>query len=268
MPPVVLLTDFGVSDPFVGQMKGVLSSLAPDIPVLDLSHGIHPFQVLQAGWYLLVSAPYYPRDSVFLAVVDPGVGTSRNIVLMQTQDRWFLAPDNGLLSFLLQSDPSPKTWIMHTDWSMREPSPTFHGRDVFAPLGARLAAGTSPNELGTPVSPEKLVRLRLGTPRIESNQLIAGALHIDQFGNVILNLPRDEWWPRVSTLPSLQMISPAKTHLSPATSFARIPAGNAGILPGSQGFLELALNQKSASSKFRISVGDLIVFTYPETIDP
>ncbi len=161
-PPrtIALLTDFGLADPYVGQMKGVLAKKAPACPVVDISHDVAPFNVVQAGFFLASSYEHFSRDAVFLAVVDPGVGTSRKIVCVQVGERLLVAPDNGLLCLALKRAQTAEVRVFDVTAALDAPknvSSTFHGRDVFAPLAAWFALGGRPEEIGPEMSADELV---------------------------------------------------------------------------------------------------------------
>jgi len=261
-PPrtVGLITDFGLTDPYVGQMRAVLARKAPNCIVVDISHDVAPFNVPQAGFFLAASYEYFPAESVILAVVDPGVGTERKIVCLQVGDRLLVAPDNGLLTLSLRL-----AWanVRAFDLSRAVDAPkkvshTFHGRDVFAPLGAWLALGGKPEELGHEINPADLLVRRWAEPVITAGNARGHVLHIDRFGNCVLNFEAGS----LGIPSSLSMVSPAGGELSYATTYADMPEGKPGLLEGSQGFLELAVNQRSAAKRFGLSMGDPVELTW------
>ncbi|MFP5238210.1 MAG: S-adenosyl-l-methionine hydroxide adenosyltransferase family protein, partial [Acidobacteriota bacterium] len=155
---VALLTDFGLDDPYVGQMKGALAMHGPCVPVLDLCHNVVPYNMLQAGFILRASCGHFPPGTVFVNVVDPGVGGARRIVILEALDRFFLAPDNGLLTMILEAAPDCRAYEVDQAHFVAA-SATFHGRDIFAPLAVRLALGAGPDVLGRQTDPAGLVRL-------------------------------------------------------------------------------------------------------------
>ncbi|ABB39499.1 protein of unknown function DUF62 [Oleidesulfovibrio alaskensis G20] len=222
MQPIVLLTDFGLSDPYVGQMKAVLHTLVPDAPVLDLSHGVPPHGVMQAAFFLAASARYYPAGTLFVAVVDPGVGTGRPLLYAESAGRFFLAPDNGLLTCVLEQDArifrlestaqqtafacvrcaslKPATEQYHADAHPMQtvpPSATFHGRDIFAPLAAMLRRGPATGLPAHPVRPEDITTPDWNRARGSSSRLEATVMHVDRFGNLLLNASAEQWLPVV-----------------------------------------------------------------------
>ena len=149
-PPIVILTDFGTTDPYVGIMKGVITQIAPLTPIIDLTHKITPGDVRQGAVTLWQSINYFPPGSIFLVVIDPGVGTSRRPLILQNGPYTFIAPDNGVLSFICGNDP--KAWeISNPELSLPNPSITFHGRDIFAPAAAHTSLGVDATEFGDPI---------------------------------------------------------------------------------------------------------------------
>lgn len=270
--PVALLTDFGLADPFVGQMKGVLAKLAPKSRLLDVSHGIAPFNVGQAGFFLRASAPHFPADTVFVAVVDPGVGTERRIVLARLGAQLFLAPDNGLLWLVLATEqPRPaevfdvsRAALDNAGPGVSSVSATFHGRDLFAPLAARLALGAKPESLGTALPVQVLVREDWFSPQPfvpnpRSGAVEAHVLHVDRFGNCTLTLEAGSAPTR--TLAGLALSSPVAAPLRLVRTYGDLAEGELGLLAGSQGFLELAVNLGSAAERLGLGLGRKVVFS-------
>jgi hypothetical protein len=257
---IVLLTDFGHLDPYVGQMKGVLLSHAPEARIVDLCHQVKPFNILQAGFFLAASHAHFPEGTVFVAVVDPGVGGDRRIVLLEKHHQFFLAPDNGLLTFLLQRG-GPFLFRDVTPPWRREASATFHGRDLFAPLAARLANDTPSWQLGEEGNPHSLIRLPGAEPSPTPEGLASTVLHVDRFGNCLLNLETEAWGTQVFKSKNLALMVPADLatrSLHPVFTYERLEPGHVGIIRGSQGFLELAMNQQSAATELDLSPGDAV----------
>ncbi|NDV18840.1 hypothetical protein GO013_05325 [Pseudodesulfovibrio sp. JC047] len=257
-----LITDFGLTDPYVGQLKGVIAKKAPACQVVDISHDVEPFNVAQAGFFLAASYEHFPDDAVILAVVDPGVGTDRRIVCVQIDDRLLVAPDNGLLSLAMTH-----TWtdVRAFDLSRAKAAPkkvshTFHGRDIFAPLVAWLALGGSPGDLGQEIDPASLLSRAWSHPTLSPGQAQGHVLHIDRFGNCVLNLEAG----CLGSPQTVHMISPAGGELAYVTTYADMPEGAPGLLEGSQGFLEIAVNQRSAAKRFGLSMGDAIDLTWED----
>lgn len=245
-PVIVLLTDFGHQDPYVGQMKGALLCAAPDACIVDLCHEVAPHDTVQAGFLLQASHGHFPRGSIFVCVVDPGVGSARSILMARLEDRFYLAPDNGLLSFLLDEKAS---W-----WRARTITPaasrTFHGRDIFAPLAARLAGGQSPDSLGSQLAPDEVVRLETPWATIRDGALDCRVLHVDRFGNCLLNLRS-----AFGHSPGRTWLTHDGREIVEARTYSELPHGRIGLLAGSQGVMELAVNGESCARILHLSPG-------------
>lgn len=251
---IVLLTDFGLADPYVGQMKGALMRHAPQARILDLCHQVEPFNILQAAFFLGVSRQWFPEGSVFVTVVDPGVGGDRRIILVEKHQQFFLAPDNGLVSFVMQRGGASRVRDVTPAWR-RDASATFHGRDIFAPLAARLACDVSPTELGDEVNPHSLARLPGVEPARAGERIEATVLHVDRFGNCITNLDVASWTPVLFKSRTPSLVAPAVRELFPVVTYEKLAPGELGLIKGSQGYLELAVNQQSAAALLGLSCG-------------
>ena len=249
-PYIVLLTDLGLIDPYVSQMRGVLHSLAPDVTVLDLSHGVPRHDVRTGAFFLASSLPYYAPRVICLLVVDPGVGSDRALFCLHSRERVCVAPNNGLLSLvakkyawdgLISIDPQRA----RQDLNLPSLSATFHGRDIIAPLGARLALGEDIRNFGAAVDMHVLRAPVWSEPERTADGVKATVLHVDAFGNVVLNLSAEEWrvpfGAKTPCLPRRRMDMP----LYPC--YAQIPHDALGVIVGSQGYLELARNRASAA---------------------
>ncbi|MGM0424563.1 MAG: SAM hydrolase/SAM-dependent halogenase family protein [Thermodesulfobacteriota bacterium] len=263
-PVFALLTDFGLQDPYVGQMKAVLLSRAGECSILDISHSVRPQDVFQAGFFLASSWPYLPLGSICLAIVDPGVGTERRILILAKQDRVVLAPDNGLLTQVMDLS-GENHFFLPSDLPQAEGiSPTFHGRDVFAPLAASLALDNSLAAPGEPLPASQVIRLPTAQPTRKGGQITAHVQHVDRFGNCILTLNLANWSTRLLDLQGLYLLEPAQIQVLPVQNYSTLPRGRVGLLPGSQGFLELAVNQDSCARALGLSPGSEVVFQLPE----
>ncbi len=190
-PIVTLTTDFGDRDPYVASMKGVLLSLNPALRIVDISHEVRPQQVSEAGFVLACACSFFPHGTIHVLVVDPGVGTSRKLLLARTEHYFFLAPDNGALGLVFESEP-PREMVSLTATHQfrKEVSSTFHGRDILAPVAARLSRGTPLQHFGEPVS--DYVPDPAPPPSAAGDgRLQLHVLAVDRFGNVVLNLRRE-----------------------------------------------------------------------------
>jgi S-adenosylmethionine hydrolase len=239
-PCIALLTDFATRDGYAGAMKGVLASLCPDARIVDITHDVPPGDVRGGAFALLTAAPTFPTGTVHLAVVDPGVGTERRGLLIEAGGSFFVGPDNGLLS--LAAGAPRRVWSLDREqWFRRPVSPTFHGRDVFAPIAARVASGIAPPELGSAAT--GIVEIRVPPLRLTSDCLEGEVFHVDHFGNVITSV-------RACDLPAerdcLEVQAGDRTAFFYET-YGRAPAGTVVAVVGSSGFVELSSAGASAA---------------------
>jgi len=254
--PIVLLSDFGTSDGYVGAMKGVLAHLAPNVPVIDLSHQVSPFDLVQGGLLLFQAYPYFPRNSVFVAVVDPGVGSTRKAILVETQDYFFIGPDNGLLSMALAEQKVRRIVHLTNRKYFLEPlSATFHGRDLFAPVAAHLAQGLAAEFFGPELTGYE--RLPAFIPKFSPEQIRGEILHFDRFGNAITNLTRT-FLQRHHHGPELNLVVRDRTLRGLRNHYAEAAPGEACLLFGSSQLLEICVNQGSAAQLLGLARGDEI----------
>jgi len=276
MTILTLLTDFGTEDEYVGVMKGIILSIAPDVRLVDLSHQVPPQDIRRAAFLLMNAVPYFPPDTVHLAVVDPGVGTARRPVAVRTPVGTFVGPDNGLFSWVLERVPK---W---TAVEIREPayqlplaSSTFQGRDIFAPVAAHLAAGVPLEKLGPRVEDP----VWLPPPRLEISDFAAEGevLYADRFGNLVTS---------IGYLVRSEDTLALKSAFGPQAVLPVFPAGDAGVvvgnvqlrgirrtygeaavgellaLVGSSGFLEIAVRQGSAAAALGAAPGTPVTLRF------
>ncbi|MDD9975858.1 MAG: SAM-dependent chlorinase/fluorinase, partial [Candidatus Poribacteria bacterium] len=189
---ITLTTDFGIRDTYVGIMKGVILGINPNVQVVDLTHAIPPQDIYEAAFSIYAAHSYFPRGTIHVIVVDPGVGSDRRAIVCQTDNAFFVCPDNGVLSYLLQSTenearpPVNAVEIQNKAYYLPEVSNTFHGRDIFAPIAAHLSLGIPLEDLGPPV--QTLVQLPIQAPELSGNTLTGQIVKIDRFGNAITNI--------------------------------------------------------------------------------
>lgn len=259
--PIALITDFGTQDCYVGVMKGVIATLSPTVQLIDLTHDLPPQDLYAARFTLLCTYPYLPPGTVFLAVVDPGVGTSRRAIALQTCQGFFVGPDNGLLSGVLENEPilSAVELTNPNFWRLPQPSATFHGRDLFAPAAAHLANGVSLGEMGSEIAPESLVRLPLSPPLATATGWEGSVQYIDRFGNAATTI----FASAVAAGP--WQLTWGTTTLPRANTYGEVDPGAALALVGSHGFVEIAVNQGSAQQRLGLKVGDRIHVTHLPT---
>ncbi len=269
--PLVLLTDFGHQDGFVGVMKGVIASIAPLTPVIDLSHEVEPQNVFQASLILKGSFSYFPEGSLFVCVVDPGVGTERRIILLEYQKRLFLAPDNGLLTFLLYDENEDKKASLHIyevtneEFFLSEtPSDSFHGRDIFAPVAAYLSGkDVSPPSLGRQVGYSSLhTSFLLPPPRISSCRITGEVICCDHFGNCITNISAKDLAPFGDKRWLLSLYGNTVGEL--LSSYAGAQEGKPACLINSWGFVEVFLKNDHARQKIPLKEGEVVILFFEE----
>ncbi len=252
MPPTIaVLTDFGMQDPYVGIMKGVIAGIAPGATVVDISHGVPPQDVLVGALWLDGAVDWFPEDTVFLCVVDPGVGSARRIVACELGGQRFVGPDNGLLSAVLQRRARGLA-VVASDPSFHLPggSSTFHGRDIMAPVAAHLAAGVALSALGPPAG--ELLRLELPRSRRALDMVVGEILYVDHFGNLVTSILGSE-------LAEGAEIRVGEGTVPLVRTYADAAAGEALALVGSTGRLEISVRDGSAAQQLELGVGDAVI---------
>jgi S-adenosylmethionine hydrolase len=245
MPAVItLLTDFGTSDSYVAELKGVLLSAAPGATLIDISHAISPGNVREAAYVLYRAWRTFPRGSVHLVVIDPGVGTDRAALALSVGGHFFVGPDNGLFSFVVRDVPVQAVSLGEPDWA----APTFHGRDIFAPAAARLASGVALDALGPPFAGIP-VRLSTREPFHEGKVLIGEVIYVDRFGTLVTNFTPGN----MPDYASLEVEGAEVGGLR--RTFADVATGVLLAYVGSDGHVEIAVRDGSAARKLGIGVG-------------
>lgn len=255
MTLITLLTDFGNQDGFAGIMKGVIWRISPQVQIADLTHEISPQNVLQAALILAQAVPFFPPETIHVAVVDPGVGTARRALGISSGSQYFIGPDNGIFTavFELSETKGSKTEIYHLDapefW-LPKVSRSFHGRDIFAPVAAHLANGRSLADMGTRV--EDPVRLAIPQPQKTENGWLGQIVAIDHFGNLISNLKKEHISkPQHSKV----IISQVKIH-GLVNSYGERPSGELIAMIDSSENLSVSVVNGSAAERLKARVGD------------
>jgi S-adenosylmethionine hydrolase len=238
---IALLTDFGTRDPYVASMKGVLAGRT-NVPVVDLTHEIAPFDVLEAAWFLGTVVPYWPAGTIFVCVVDPGVGTSRRIIACERDGRVFLAPDNGLLTFVA---PHQLHSVENESLFLPKGSNTFHGRDRFAPVAAAIANGLPFDQLGPRI--DRIVTLDYEPPSYGDDVVYGTVVAIDRFGNVITDVEAS----RIPFAPFAMRVG-AHSIDRLETSYGDAAPGPF-LIVGSSGRVEISIANASAAEELRVN---------------
>jgi S-adenosyl-L-methionine hydrolase (adenosine-forming) len=251
---ITLTTDFGLRDPYVAEMKGAILTINPKAMLIDITHNVEKFNIRMGSFMLASAAPYFPKGTTHLVIVDPGVGTERRGIVVQTKRGFFVGPDNGVLMLAAQSQGIESIYeLSNPNLMFPQTSNTFHGRDIFAPAAAYIDRGTQPRDFGSEIKDPVL-------PHFSVVEQIRGVLngeilYIDGFGNVIFNI-------KEKIMPNSPVISIKLPQVSLKLKFCKTygeaTTGEPIVLVGSDGFVELALNQGSAAEKFNLKVGDKI----------
>ena len=255
-PVITLTTDFGLQDPFVGIMKGVILGRCPRARIVDLTHAVPPGDIRAGAFVLLTAGRFFPRRTVHLAVVDPGVGSDRAALVARTPDAYYVGPDNGLLSWTLATAShvevrrleKPRLWLQPV-------SATFHGRDIFAPVAAHLAGGGDFADVGPHV--ENWARLSWPEPRPIRSGWRGEVVYVDHFGNAITNLPASL---ALEPSPPAHLRLPGRRRVRLGAFYRAVPPGQPVAVPGSSGFLEIAIHGGHAAKTLGLRVGTKVTF--------
>jgi S-adenosyl-L-methionine hydrolase (adenosine-forming) len=250
-----LTTDFGLQDSFAGIMKGVIAGINPNVGLVDLTHGIPPQNVLAGALTLRHAVRYFPRGTIHVAVVDPGVGSARRPLLIQCAGSYFIGPDNGLLSLAIgDKKPEQIVQLSNPAYQLTPKSSTFHGRDVFAPAAAHLSRGEPVDSFGESLTSYD----RLTVPKPSSNEggIEGEIIYIDKFGNLFTNIEEHDLTELADE--SLEMIMGAVRIRGLALNYAGVPAGNFVAVVNSWGVLELAVYRGSAQQRSGAKIGDKV----------
>ena len=265
-PIITLTTDFGISDAYVGIMKGVILSINPNAQVVDLMHAVPPQDIHEAAFSIHSAYKYFPKGTVHTIVVDPGVGSSRRAIVCQTDNAFFVCPDNGVLSYLLQDIDDEVEHlksvvaIQNRGYYLPEVSNTFHGRDIFAPIAAHLSVGVPLTNIGPPV--EDIVRLPMPLLQIADGTLTGQVIKIDRFGNAITNISESALTrlEGVSTreIPVYEITVGGTTLKRLNRAYAESKIGEPLAIIGSSGLLEIAVNGGNAAEHLGLKRGDVV----------
>ena len=254
---VTLTTDFGNSDGYVGTMKGVLLRVFPEVRIIDITHQIAPQDTLEASLVLQNAYPYFPVGTIHVVVVDPGVGTDRRQVLLRAGDYYFVGPDNGTFTRILESERNVDIFeITNPRLMLANVSQTFHGRDIFAPAAAYLARGVAPEEFGARI--EDPVTASIPVPRIYSDQIGGEVIYVDSFGNIVTNITKSQFESAAAGR-EVEISINGKSIESLQTSYLDGEQGRTLALFGSSGLLEIAVAGGRADRRIGAGKGDTVL---------
>ncbi len=251
---LTLLTDFGLQDVYVGVMKGVIANINPEISIIDLTHNIPPQNIAAARFCLMNSIPYFPPETIYVAVVDPGVGSQRRGIAIEGERGYLVGPDNGIFSDILSLiNPIQVVELTNSQyWRTPAPSKTFHGRDIFAPVGAHLASGVKIENLGRKIILETLVKFSFPQWQKQDTKITGFVQYIDYFGNIITNIP-------AQVIQGLNLSIKIHNLLIPSgLTYSDVNQGELVSIIGSHNWLEIAVNQGNAAKQLQLKLGDKI----------
>lgn len=247
---ITLLTDFGNEDPYVAEIKGVLYSALPDITIVDLSHEIRPQNILEGALFLERIWDYWQIPSVHIAVIDPGVGTERRIIIIHENQKFLLCPDNGLATFIIKNKHAEVRHVKYFDTFTQDISNTFHGRDILAPLAVQLVKGGNWEDFGPAV--DDLQILNIPDTHVKDNYIYGEVIHIDRFGNAVTNIKKEQIQ---DSLPIYAKIKSSFQKIPFSLSYGKVSVGQSLCLFGSGNRLEIAVNCGSAEEQLKIKIG-------------
>jgi len=255
---ITLTTDFGASDHFTGAMKGVILGICPTAQIVDITHQVQPFEVSDGAFTIAQAFHYFPKKTIHVVVVDPGVGSARRPLVAEAAGQYFIAPDNGVLSMVFASEKQQVRHLTNLRYFLRPVSRTFHGRDIFAPVAAYLASGILPSRFGPKI--KDYLRLTFEKPvRTGKKSWTGSILKVDRFGNLITNLDV-HGVADVSTRPFKLKVG-TRVIQRLALTFAECEPGELFVIAGSSGYLEVATNQGSAASLLGCGAGSPVELT-------
>jgi S-adenosylmethionine hydrolase len=254
---ITLTTDFGLKDPYAAEMKAVILSISSDAKIVDITHKIEKFNIRMGAYTLAAACPYFPKGTIHVAVIDPGVGTKRKAILIQTKTAHFIGPDNCVLALAAKSQGIKHIYrIENPKFMLPRISNTFHGRDIFAPAVAHLANGISPSEFG-PEIPE-IVTPKFAKITKTKTTLTGEIMHIDGFGNIITNL-REEDCEIMGVKKTVNLkLKDTRLKLELCKVYSEVKAQQPLVIIGSHNFLEISINQGNAAETSQTRVGDKV----------
>ena len=256
-PLISLLTDFGIQDPYVAEMKAVILSICPDVNLVDITHQIGKFNIRMGAFILASATPYFPPGTTHLAIVDPGVGSNRRPIAIETNRSLYVGPDNGLLIPAATAEETLHVYELTNHSLMRNPiSSTFHGRDIFSPVAANLALGLQPRDVGQEIT--DYVKLSFAKVKYEHRSFVCEVLHIDEFGNIVTNINQKELNKLKGHARVIVRIDGKRFPARIVQTFSELKKRELGLLVGSHGFIEIVSLEASAAHKLSAKIGDAL----------
>ena len=254
---ITLTSDFGLKDPYVAEMKAVILSICPSVSIIDVTHLIDKWKVSMGAFVLACVTTFFPQGTIHVAVVDPGVGTQRRPIVVETKWNLFVGPDNGLLILAAEAQGLKQVRAIECRNLMQQQvSETFHGRDIFAPIAAHLANGVALEEIGPQIT--DFVQPGFASIKRTPKFLLGEVLHIDDFGNIVTNVHGVELSDSEGTLFQIALNSTKLQGINLSRTYADAKTGEPVLLVGSHGYIEISLNQGNAAAKFGVKEGDQI----------
>jgi S-adenosylmethionine hydrolase len=261
MPIITLLTDYGITDSYVAEVKGAILKILPNVTIIDISHDVGNYDIFEGAFHMARSAPYFPDGTVHVGVVDPGVGSTRRAVIFQTPKAYFVAPDNGLAAPAAERLGVEKVYnITNMELLPEKVSDVFDGRDVFGPTGALLAKGIPPDVIGEEII--DYIRLPSYEAKVDGNTVEATIIHVDGFGNMVTNVTYEVLSKLgVSDSGVFKVEVSGKTMELPyVRRFSAVPKGELLLLVAGGGYMEFAVNQGNAHERIGIGAGEKVRF--------
>ncbi len=260
---ITLTTDFGLRDPYVAEMKAVILSLCPEAVIVDVTHQVPKFDIRMGAYLLASAAPYFPKGAIHVAVIDPGVGTTRRNLIIRTKHNLLVGPDNGVLALAAKREQvSSVHEITSPESRMPKVSSTFHGRDILAPTAAQLANGVQPSSFGSAV--RDIAEPKFTKVVLDDEKKIGEVLYVDGFGNIVTNLPEEALKGFRTGESIIVSIKNRPTEMKVGKTYGEAQHGEYLVLMGSQGYVEIAKNQGNAHDELMTKPGDRITILAPK----
>lgn len=260
VPIIALVTDFSLNDPYIGIMKGVILEINPNVIIVDLAHDLPNFNINFATFVLLTSYKYFPKGTIFVCVIDPGVGTKREAIIVKTKNYIFVGPNNGVMSLAALEDGIIEIRkIENKEYMLRRVSYTFHGRDIFSPAAAWISRGVPLETFGQILDRKDFISIKISKPVMEDGVFTAEVLAIDGFGNIITNIKGEDFLKTEKFGYRYCIIINEKAFLARfVRTYGDAQKNETILLIGSHEYIEIAVNMGSAAKRLKINIGDKI----------